>query len=245
MRVAVIVPTYNEKENIARLLSEIFIVAPEVSVFVVDDNSPDGTAASVNSLLNKFPGLHLVKRQKKEGLGKAYLFAFKQILTNHDFETIITMDADFSHRPAYLPKIIKLRREFDLVIGSRYVKGGRTSGWELWRRALSYGGNLYCRLILNTPIHDLTSGFLAISADLLRKIDFSRLELSGYAFTIGLKHLLLKHGATCIELPIVFQNRTGGESKISNHIIKEGITSPWKMIFPRTGTSPLTGTSKK
>ncbi len=232
-KTAIIVPTYNEKENIARLLSEIFILVPDTSVFVVDDNSPDGTAAVVDDLLTKLPNLRLIKRQKKEGLGKAYLYAFDQILKNYDFETIITMDADFSHRPAYLPKMIELRRDFDLVIGSRYVKGGRTIGWELWRKALSYGGNLYCRLILRTPIHDNTSGFLAIKATMLRQLDFSKLDLSGYAFTIGLKHLLLKAGAKFTELPIVFQNRTGGESKISNHIIREGLASPWKMILKK------------
>ncbi|MDP2586619.1 MAG: polyprenol monophosphomannose synthase [Candidatus Komeilibacteria bacterium] len=229
-KIAVIVPTYNEKENIARLLSEIFIVAPRVSVFVVDDNSPDGTATLVNSLLGKFSNLRLINRQKKEGLGKAYLFVFNEILKNHDFETIITMDADFSHNPAYLPKMIELRRDFDLVIGSRYVAGGRTIGWETWRRGLSYFANLYCRLILRTPVRDNTSGFLAVKAALLRQIDFSQLDFSGYAFTVGLKYLLLKQHATFTELPIVFKNRVGGESKISNHIIKEGIASPWKMI---------------
>lgn len=233
LRTAVIVPTYNEKENIARLLAEIFIIAPQVSVFVVDDNSPDGTATVVGQLLDKFPNLRLINRLNKEGLGKAYLFVFEKILANHDFETIITMDADFSHNPADLPKMIELRGEFDLVIGSRYVAGGQTIGWELWRRALSYSGNLYCRLILRSPIKDNTSGFLAINAALLRKIDFSQLDLSGYAFTIGLKYLLLGQGATFSELPIVFKNRVGGESKISNHIIKEGVASPWKMLLKK------------
>jgi len=231
-KTAIIVPTYNEKDNIVRLLLEIFITVPKASVFVVDDNSPDGTSSTVESLLVKFSNLRLIKRQKKEGLGKAYLYTFEKILKEHNFETIITMDADFSHSPAYLPKMIESGKNFDLVISSRYVKGGKTIGWELWRKALSYFANLYCRFILQTPIYDNTSGFLAIKTNVLRQLDFSKLDFSGYAFTVGLKYLLLKQQATFIELPIIFKNRTGGESKISNHIIKEGITTPWKMIFP-------------
>lgn len=233
MRIAIIIPTYNERENIAQIISEIFIIVPTVHVFAVDDNSPDGTAVLVDSLINKFPNLHLLKREKKEGLGKAYIYAFQRVLSDQSFERIFMMDADFSHNPIYLPRIIEKSQEFDLVIGSRYVKGGKTIGWELWRKTLSFCGNFYCRLILRTPIHDYTSGFLSISTDLMRQIDFSAIDVSGYAFTIELKYLLYKKGATFFELPIVFQNRTGGESKISNHIISEGVKAPWKMILKK------------
>lgn len=233
MKIAIIIPTYNERENIARIISEIFVIVPAVHVFVVDDNSPDGTADAVDSLINKFPNLHLLKREKKEGLGRAYIYAFKKVLANSDFERIFIMDADFSHNPTYLPQMIEKSKEFALVIGSRYVKGGKTIGWEMWRKMLSFGGNLYCRLILRTHIHDYTSGFLSLSADFLRQIDFSSIDVSGYAFTIELKYLLYKKGATFFELPIIFQNRTGGESKFSNHIISEGIKAPWKMIFKK------------
>ncbi|MFA6304883.1 MAG: polyprenol monophosphomannose synthase [Patescibacteria group bacterium] len=233
MAIAVVVPTYNEKENISRLLSEILVTVPGVDVFVVDDNSPDQTAGLVKDMMGKFANLHLLNREKKEGLGRAYIYAFNEILKDSKFTTIIMMDADFSHNPGYLPKLIELGQKYDLAIGSRYIKGGKTIGWEMWRKALSYGGNLYCRLILSTPIHDVTSGFLAIKADCLKKIDLSALNLSGYAFTIGLKYALIRQGFSFKELPIVFQNRTGGESKISNHIIREGIIAPWKMIFKK------------
>lgn len=234
MKTMILVPTYNEKENIAQLVQEIFEIVPEwVFVTVVDDNSPDGTGNIVETLKKKFPRLSLFRRKEKEGLGKAYLDAFQRVLVDKEVEFVMMMDADFSHHPRYLPEILSKRDKFDMVIGSRYVPTGGTEGWELWRRALSFGGNLYCRFITRMPITDCTGGFNLVRADLLRRVNLSNLGASGYAFVMELKYLLFKNGARFLEVPIIFKNRTGGESKISNHIISEGIFAPWKMILKK------------
>ncbi len=230
MKNIIILPTYNERENIAELLPRIFKYIPEIQVLVVDDNSPDGTRKKVEELMRSFPHLRLLNREKKDGLGKAYIHGFTEVLVE-DFDTIIMMDADLSHDPAVIPQMLALRAHYDLVIGSRYIKGGRTNGWELWRRALSRGGNLYARTILRTPFCDCTTGFNAIDARLLRHIDFHKINISGYAFIMHLKYLLFRAGARIKEIPITYQNRTVGKSKISNHIIAEGILAPWKMII--------------
>lgn len=233
MKNVIIIPTYNEKNNIVRLVFTIFNLMPDISIVVVDDDSPDGTGHVVAEMQARYPRLSLISREKKEGLGRAYTHAFKNILTQGDADIIITMDADLSHDPKYLPEMLKKIGEFDMVIGSRYVRGGGTEGWELWRKILSRWGNLYCKVITGMPIYDFTAGFQVIKADFLRKIDFSKIDMSGYAFLMELKYLLWKFGAKFAEVPIIFKNRVGGESKISNHIIKEGILAPWKMIFKK------------
>jgi len=234
MKTVVVLPTFNEKENIARLISEIFKIVPEVFVLVVDDNSPDGTAKIVEGLKEKYPRLSLLLRKKKEGLGKAYLHGFSETLKEKGVERIVMMDADFSHAPAYLPSMLEASKKYDLVIGSRYIKSGGTVGWELWRRLLSRGGNIYCRLVLGMPISDFTTGFSVLNAKLLRRIDLFNMDLSGYAFLIELKYRLWKAGASVKEIPIIFKNRTDGKSKLSGHIIGEGVLGPWKMILKKT-----------
>lgn len=229
----VIIPTYNESANIANLIREVFHVVPWVDVVVVDDSSPDGTGEIVRSLKESFPRLTLISRDRKEGLGKAYLHAFKKVLEGADVRSVVMMDADFSHNPKYLKEMFQKLGESDVVVGSRYVPGGGTKGWELWRRVLSLFGNLYCRVVTRMPIHDCTGGFNAIRAKMLRKVDFSGIDLSGYAFIMELKFALFKVGAHFVEVPIIFANRVGGESKISGHIISEGILAPWKMILKK------------
>ena len=145
---AVIIPTYNERQNIEVIIPIIFNLLPDVQIFVVDDNSPDGTGIFVAFLQKKFSNLHLIKRQKKEGLGKAYIHAFRHIMGAGGAQTIVMMDADMSHDPKYLPKIFEMSLENDVVVGSRYIKGGQTEGWESWRKILSYGGNFYCKLCI-------------------------------------------------------------------------------------------------
>ncbi|MFH1401651.1 MAG: glycosyltransferase [Parcubacteria group bacterium] len=233
MKAVIIIPTYNEKENIAQIVSEIFELLPGISILVVDDNSPDGTADIVKNLQKDFLNLSLLLRNKKEGLGRAYINAFEEILKDKNVKKIVMMDADFSHNPKYLPEILKTADNFDVVIGSRYINGGKTEGWELWRRILSRGANFYCQLVTHLPIFDYTSGFNVINTNFLRKIDFSKINISGYAFLIELKYLLWKEGASLKEVPIVLKNRFGGESKFSGHIINEGILAPWKMIFKK------------
>jgi dolichol-phosphate mannosyltransferase len=229
MKKIIILPTYNERRNIEALLPKIFSTLPDVYVLVVDDNSPDGTASVVESMREKYPHLSLMRREKKEGLGKAYIAAFKQVLNDPEVEFVVTMDSDFSHNPQYLPKMFELAKDKDMIVGSRYIKGGGTSGWELWRRILSRGGNAYCRIITGIPIHDCTGGFNIIRTSQLKKIDLDHFDLSGYAFIMELKYSLYKTGARFAEYPIIFTNRKEGESKMSGHIITEGIIAPWKM----------------
>lgn len=225
----IIIPTYNEKDNIKNLILTIFEILPEINILVVDDNSPDGTSAVVKNLRSGHPNLSLLERPNKKGLGRAYREAFQMILKDDGIERVIMMDADFSHDPKYLPELLEAARDFDVVVGSRYVRGGGTVGWEFWRRFLSKFGNWYSRLITGLPVFDCTGGFNLVKIDFLRKIDLSRVAMSGYAFQIELKYLLWKAGARFKEIPIIFKNRLNGESKISNHIIREGILAPWKI----------------
>lgn len=231
MKDLIIIPTYNERENIVLLIQEIFRAVPGVFVLVVDDNSPDGTADAVRGMQGELPNVHLLVRDKKEGLGKAYIHAFHIALGDENVRNIITMDADFSHQPRYLSEFLKESEKYDVVIGSRYVRGGGVEGWELWRRVLSICANAYCRLITRIPITDCTGGFNLIRASFLRKIDFAGMDSSGYAFLQELKYMLFRAGASFTEVPIVFKNRTMGESKITSHIVREGVIAPWKMIF--------------
>ncbi len=233
MKDVIIVPTYNEKENIPKLVKEVFSIVPEADMLVVDDNSPDGTAEIVQDLKTDFPNLNLLLRSKKEGLGKAYVNAFREVLKNNDIRRVVMMDGDLSHDPTYLKEHFRMSDRYDVVIGSRYVSGGKTIGWELWRRLLSRFASFYCRLVTKMPIHDCTSGFMTVDSNFLRKINFSSIDLSGYAFLIELKYVLWQNGASLKEIPITFKNRAGGESKISNHIITEGILAPWKMRFKK------------
>lgn len=233
MSVTIIIPTYNERENILKIIPAICAQLPEAHILVVDDNSPDKTYEVVRELQKNMPKLSLLLRDKKEGLGKAYVEAFKKILQEGISDAVITMDADFAHDPKYLPELLNQSLEYDVVTGSRYVPGGGTPGWELWRRLLSKYGNLYAKTILGMPISDCTTGFHLIKTTYLRQIDFSTITMSGYAFLIELKFLLWRLGARFKEIPIVLQNRVEGKSKISSNIIREGIILPWKMKLRR------------
>lgn len=229
MKNVIVLPTYNERENIGNIVPMIFSIVPDIHILVADDNSPDGTADEVKNMQKKYPNLQLISRPEKNGLGRAYINAFRNVLQDSDVRTVIMMDADLSHQPKYLPEMLERSRDFSVVIGSRYVTGGQTVGWETWRKVLSYFGNFYCRTITGLPIKDCTSGFNVISSDLLRRIDFSKIDMSGYAFIMELKYNLYLVGGKFFEVPIVFVNRVGGESKMSSHIINEGILAPWKM----------------
>lgn len=233
MKNVILMPTYNEKKNIEKIVPQIFALLPEIYVLVIDDNSPDGTAFAVKELQKKYPNLSLILRPSKNGLGRAYLSAFSQVLQDENVQNVIMMDADLSHNPKYLPEMLKKSETFSVVVGSRYVHGGSTVGWEFWRRVLSFWGNFYCRNITGLPVMDCTGGFNVIRADLLRKINFSKIDMSGYAFIMEIKYLLYKAGGKFFEIPITFVNRVGGESKISSHIISEGIIAPWKIRFQK------------
>ncbi|MBI2635362.1 MAG: polyprenol monophosphomannose synthase [Parcubacteria group bacterium] len=233
MKSVVVLPTYNERENIGPLIGEIYSLLPEISILVVDDNSPDGTAGEVENLTMKYPNLSLLKRPEKNGLGGAYIAAFKKLLMGPDVRNIIMMDADFSHNPKYLTELLRESENYDLVIGSRYIKGGGIEKWELWRRLLSWFGNLYVRILLRKNVSDWTTGYNCINAYVLRKINLDKIDLSGYAFIMGVKYFLIEAGASVKEVPIIFEARRGGESKMSGHIIREGILTPWKLLFTK------------
>lgn len=233
MRDVVVIPTYNERDNLAPLVEEVFGVAPRVAVLVVDDSSPDGTAQEARRLQRKFSNLALLVRPEKTGLGNAYVEAFRLLLQDLEVSTVTTMDADFSHSPAYLPVLLRLAKQFDVVIGSRYMAGGGTRGWARWRRFLSWAGNRYARVVSGVPLRDLTAGFVCFRRSVLERMDFSKIHSAGYAYTIESKCFAHLAGARMHETPIVFEERRGGESKLSGHIVREGLLAPWRVRLRR------------
>ncbi len=198
---------------------------------MIDDNSPDGTADAVRVLQKQYPNLQLFSRPKKEGLGKAYLSAFQKYISESDM--MLTMDADFSHHPRFIPVLLNAMQRADVVVGSRYVKGGSAVGWELRRRILSRCSNFYARMITRMPLHDCTSGCILMKTDFLRRIDLNKIDISGYVFLVEIKYLLWKAGARIVEVPIEVVNRREGKSKLAGHVIREGILAPWKMVFKK------------
>lgn len=229
MNTVVILPTYNEIENIEKIIRSIFLSLPDIAILVVDDNSPDGTARVVKELQTDFNSLFLLLRSKKEGLGKAYIEAFEKILKEDIFDAVIMMDADFSHDPKDILRMLEFAKDNDVVIGSRYIQNGGTEKWDWWRKLLSRFGNIYAILLTGLPLKEITGGFNLIKTDFLRRIDWPQMNSSGYAFQIELKYYLYKLGALMKEIPIVFHERAGGESKISSHIVSEGIMTPWRL----------------
>ena len=226
----IIIGTYNEATNIVELINQLQSLDVNIDILVIDDNSPDGTAQAVKELQNRYNNINIIERSGKLGLGTALIAGFKEAL-RCNYKKIITMDADLSHQPKYIPDMIKTLNKYNLGIGSRYVKHGGTSGWPFRRRFLSRYGNLYAKTILHVPINDLTAGFMGIDTEHLKKVDLDNIQGVGYAFIQEIKYKLYKKGAQVKEIPIIFQERTIGQSKISSNIIKEGIIMPWKLKF--------------
>lgn len=197
-------------------------------VLVVDDSSPDGTGQKVTDMAKSMPRLHLLTREKKEGLGRAYIAGFNWGLQN-GFDILVEMDADFSHRPEDLATILDRIVDADFVVGSRYVEGGRTVNWGLMRKIISRGGGIYSRLILGFPLNDWTGGFNAWKKETLEKINLSKVRSNGYSFQIELKFRALKAGCRGVESPIVFEDRRVGQSKMSLKIVLEAFWRVWKM----------------
>lgn len=226
MKRLLIIPTFNESENIKILVPRIFKYIADTAVLVVDDGSPDRTAEVVKGLQNNFPELYLEQRGKKSGLGSAYRFGFRWGL-ERDFEELIEMDADMSHRVRDLMKMIE-RKELEpsvgLVIGSRWVKGGSTVNWPKRREVLSRAANLYVRLMLGMGINDSTAGFRIYSSDLLRKIPLETIKSEGYSFQIEMTRAAIRSGARIVEVPITFRERESGISKMSGAIVREAMT---------------------
>lgn len=225
----ILIPTYNERENVRILIPRIFSYCPETKVIIVDDNSPDGTAEEIKEMSLSFPNLFLISRNKKEGLGNAYRDAILYCLKNEQFDRLATMDADGSHDPKYLPILFEKSKDFDLVIGSRYVNGGGVENWSILRRLLSRFGNYYARIITGMKIHDCTAGFIVVNKKLLEKINLEGLTASGYSYQIEFKFRCIKSGlqVSFLEIPIIFSERRRGSSKMSQSIIFEAVKIPW------------------
>ena len=227
----VIIPTYNERENLGPISAAVLKADPRVDILVVDDNSPDGTGQFADELAAKEPRIKVLHREKKQGLGRAYLHAFRWAL-QHEYQYVIEMDADFSHDPRYLPGLIDTAVSgADIALGSRYVAGGGTVNWGVSRQILSQGGSLYARTILGVKVRDLTGGFKCFNRRVLEAIDLDAVQSSGYAFQIELTYRALKKGFTVKEVPIVFEDRRVGQSKMSRKIFLEAITMVWKLRF--------------
>lgn len=232
MKILVVMPTYNERENVANMVPAVLSALPDAHILIVDDSSPDGTAEVVKEMQKENPQLHLLLRKKKEGLGRAYVAGFQWGIVN-GFDGLIEMDADFSHRPQDLTKIVEgLRRpDVDFVVGSRYVNGGGVTAWSLGRKAISRGGSLYARLILGFPINDWTGGFNAYKKNVLQKIGMENIRSNGYSFQIELKYRSLKAGFRGQEVPIQFAERAAGKSKMSAKIVLEALLKVWVIRF--------------
>ena len=229
-RAIVVIPTYNEAENVALLIPQIHELLPELDVLVVDDNSPDGTGAIVADLAAKDPRIKLLSREGKQGLGRAYVAGFKRFLAE-GYDLICQMDCDFSHQPKYLVQILDVIRDADVVIGSRYIRGGATEDWPLRRKILSKGGNFYARTILGIRVTDLTGGFKCWRREVLEAIDLDRVGAAGYAFQMEMNYRTARLGFRIKEIPITFPDRTRGESKLGQGIFWESLKMPWRLRF--------------
>jgi dolichol-phosphate mannosyltransferase len=227
-RVVIVIPTYNEAENIGLICPAIHEVLPGAEILVVDDNSPDGTGRIVEGLATADPRIHLLSRKGKEGLGRAYVAGFTWCLEN-GFDVVVQMDCDFSHQPRYLPDLLGALADADVVIGSRYVKGGETESWPLKRKVLSMGGNLYARTILGMRVIDLTGGFKAWRRTALETIGLQRVGAAGYAFQMEMNYRAHRCGLRIREVPITFPDRVRGESKLGGQIFWESLKTPWRL----------------
>ncbi|HVB92029.1 MAG TPA: polyprenol monophosphomannose synthase [Acidimicrobiales bacterium] len=229
MRPLVVIPTYNESENIERILGRVRESLPEAGILVVDDGSPDGTGDLVKAMSSELPDVHLLSRAAKSGLGSAYRAGFAWGL-ERGYDAFIEMDADFSHDPSALPGVLApLGEGSDVSIGSRYVKGGTIPNWAWHRHLLSRGGNRYASAVLGLGVADSTAGFRAYSAGILRQIDLGRVRAEGYGFQIEMTYRARQHGAAITEVPISFVDREVGESKMSSMIVIEalGLVTWW------------------
>jgi dolichol-phosphate mannosyltransferase len=226
-RALVCLPTYNEAENVGPIVEAILAAAP-VEVLVIDDGSPDGTGRLADAIAAREARVHVLHREKKEGLGKAYLAGFAWALAR-PYDLVLEMDADFSHQPRYLPDLLGRAADADLVLGSRYVPGGGTVNWGLGRRILSRGGSAYARTILGVPYRDLTGGFKCFRRKVLEGIDLATVSCTGYAFQIELTYRTHRRGFRIAEVPIVFEDRRVGHSKMSRRIVLEAIRKVWSI----------------
>jgi dolichol-phosphate mannosyltransferase len=226
----VIIPTYNERENVREIARAVLQVAPWIDLLIVDDNSPDGTGQLADALAETDPRIHVLHRQEKQGLGRAYIAGFKWALA-HNYEFICEMDADFSHNPADLNKFREAARDADLVLGTRYKGGIRVINWPLQRLILSKGAAVYVRLVTGMPVSDPTGGFKCFRRAVLETIDLDRIRSNGYSFQIEMTHHAWMDGFEVAEVPITFEERRSGASKMSGAIVNEALVMVWKLLF--------------
>ncbi len=228
MKTLIIIPTYNERENVEPLLERIFAEVPAVEVLIVDDNSPDGTGAIADGAAARDPRVHVMHREGKQGLGSAYVAGFRYAL-DRDYEAVFEMDADFSHNPESLPVFLRELEDADLVLGSRYLNGVTVVNWPIKRLILSYSANVYSRIITGMRVKDLTGGFKCFRRRVLESIDWSRVGSDGYAFQIEITFKAWRKGFRIREIPIVFVDRKAGESKMSRRIVHEAAWMVWRL----------------
>ncbi len=229
-RFLVVLPTYNESQNLSQIVPMILSQDQRIEVLVVDDNSPDGTGKMADMLASAMSRVHVLHRPHKEGLGRAYLAGFQWAL-ERDFSLIFEMDADFSHDPATLPRLIEAAAEADLVVGSRYKSGVNVINWPMSRLLLSIGANAYSRWITGLPLTDSTGGFKCFRREVLEAIDFNRVRSNGYAFQIEMSYRAWRKGFRLAEVPIVFTDRVEGQSKMNRKIVREAIWMVWSLRF--------------
>ena len=225
-RLLVILPTYNESENLPQVVPAVLNQDPRLEVLVVDDNSPDGTGELADQMAAAFQRVHVLHRERKEGLGKAYLAGFRWAL-DHAYELIFEMDADFSHDPKFLNDLIAQAETYDLVVGSRYKTGVNVINWPMSRLLLSYCANLYVRVVTGLPQTDATSGFKCFRSEVLASLPLDRVRSNGYAFQIEMSFRAWRKGFRLTEVPIVFTDRVEGKSKMSRAILREAIWMVW------------------
>jgi dolichol-phosphate mannosyltransferase len=231
--VMVVIPTYNERDNLASLVPAILALDPNVQITIVDDSSPDGTGIAADSLAVEHPGrIQVIHRPEKQGIGPAYVAGFRAALASAA-DLIVTMDADHSHRPADLPRLLQRTQQADLVLGSRYVAGGATRGWPWYRRIMSRLGGLYARLVLGVPVSDLTGGFKVYRRATLAALDLRQIQSDGYVFQIETTYRTLQRGFHVVEEPITFTDRIAGKSKLSRRIIVEAMLMVWALRLQR------------
>lgn len=226
----VIVPTYNERDNLPALVTRVLQLPVAVDLLVVDDNSPDGTGQLADDLAQKNPQLHVLHRAEKNGLGRAYCAGFLWAL-ERNYEFIFEMDGDFSHNPSDIPQFLEAAKKADLVLGSRYKNGIRVINWPLKRLMISMGAALYVRAITGMPFTDPTGGFKCFRRRALQSIDIQTVKSNGYSFQIEMTHKIWRQGMTVAEVPIIFTDRFQGTSKMSGHIFWEATWMTWRLLF--------------
>ena len=226
-RVLVLIPTYNEKDNLPRIVGRVRSSVPDADILVLDDNSPDGTGAIADGLAAKDPQVHVMHRAGKQGLGAAYKAGFAWAL-ERGYDAAVEMDADGSHQPEQLPSLLSAARDADLVIGARWVRGGSVVNWPAHRKALSVGANIYTKVMLGLPVNDATGGYRVYRASALRAMDLDSVSSAGYGFQVDMTVALVRAGLRAVEVPIEFVEREVGESKMSGNIVTEAFVNVGK-----------------